>query len=299
MPNSRSVRTDPGAAAEWARLRGVPGIRGHAVRAHIVTHQFVRHAHPHHTVVLVERGALVFSYRGTDWVARAGQIALVNAGELHTGRALDAEGCTYSSLAITDDMIAEAARANDVSNPAALRFGDAPVVDDQMLWWRIARMRNAVCTGAPTAEVRAYVDDALAWLVTERMTRGEPRPAARSAIRRAREHLETHYREPVSLRALGALLGWSPFQVARAFHADVGMTMHAYLEMCRVRAACTLLADGQRLSDVAYLAGFPDQAHFTRRFKGVMGLTPGAFAHDVLATMGQRSPRVMRHASSG
>ena len=33
----------------------------------------------------------------------------------------------------------------------------------------------------------------------------------------------------------------------------------------------------------ANLTGFPDQAHFTRRFKSIIGLTPGAYARDALA----------------
>jgi AraC-like DNA-binding protein len=37
------------------------------------------------------------------------------------------------------------------------------------------------------------------------------------------------------------------------------------------------------LADVALLAGFSDQPHFTREFRRKFGLTPGAFASAQLA----------------
>jgi AraC-like DNA-binding protein len=267
-----------------------PGVPGYAVHAHIVTQQFVRHAHAHHVVALVECGALAFSYRGTERVASAGQVVLVNAGEPHTGRAFDDEGCTYWSLAVEPDTVAAVSSALGIPDGDRLRFGDA-VLDDRALWWRLARTRNAACTGPSPDEVCTRARDALAWLVTHHMAPAAPHRAERTHVRRAREHLETHYHAPVSLRTLSVLVGRSPFQLARAFHADVGMSPHVYLEQCRVRAACTLLLEGERLSDVAYATGFPDQAHFTRRFKGIMGVTPGAYVRDLLHSMGDRTQR--------
>src|SRR4051812_44240323 len=188
---------------EWARYRTVRDLAGHAVRAHIVTHRFVPHAHQHHTVVIVERGALAFRYRGADHVARAGQIALINAAELHTGAAVDAEGCTYAALAVTPHMIDGAARALGTASPATLHFA-AAVVEDRTLWWHVARMRNAVCIGAPVAEARTHAQEALAWLVARHMVQATPRAVARAHVRQLAGHIEANYAEPLSLRSLGA-----------------------------------------------------------------------------------------------
>ena len=57
-----------------------------------------------------------------------------------------------------------------------------------------------------------------------------------------------------------------------------GMSPHAYQRQARVRRACALIRLGQPLADVAAAAGFADQAHLTRVFRRVVGVTPGVYA---------------------
>ncbi len=45
----------------------------------------------------------------------------------------------------------------------------------------------------------------------------------------------------------------------------------------RIRLALQLLRKGEELAVTAMLAGFADQAHFTRHFRSRMGITPGAY----------------------
>jgi AraC-like DNA-binding protein len=50
------------------------------------------------------------------------------------------------------------------------------------------------------------------------------------------------------------------------------------LERARVSAACRLLRDTNRsITEVGYVCGFADPAHFSRRFKACTGVTPSAF----------------------
>ncbi len=37
------------------------------------------------------------------------------------------------------------------------------------------------------------------------------------------------------------------------------------------------MASGERLSDIAFDAGFADQSHFTNTFRRLVGMTPAAF----------------------
>jgi AraC-like DNA-binding protein len=57
----------------------------------------------------------------------------------------------------------------------------------------------------------------------------------------------------------------------------VGMTPHSYLTQVRVRHAKSLLSAGLPITQVATEAGFYDQAHLTRHFKRIVGLTPGRY----------------------
>src|ERR1700730_10128833 len=54
-------------------------------------HEFPPHWHDAYTIPVIEAGAEVYRYRGSQYVAEAGSVPIINPGELHTGsRAGDA-----------------------------------------------------------------------------------------------------------------------------------------------------------------------------------------------------------------
>jgi transcriptional regulator GlxA family with amidase domain len=60
------------------------------------------------------------------------------------------------------------------------------------------------------------------------------------------------------------------------------MTSHAYLTQTRVRRAKPLLRAGLPAGQVAVETGFYDQAHLTRHFEQIVGLTPARYARDAV-----------------
>jgi AraC-like DNA-binding protein len=109
-----------------------------------------------------------------------------------------------------------------------------------------------------------------------------PRPPGRErrAVRLSREYLHEHAAENVTLEALARFAGLSAFHLCRVFRAAVGMTPHAYQTQARVRRAKSLLVAGLPITVVAAQTGFYDQAHLTRHFKRIVGLTPGQYVRD-------------------
>jgi AraC-like DNA-binding protein len=55
------------------------------------------------------------------------------------------------------------------------------------------------------------------------------------------------------------------------------MTPHDYQIQIRVRRARTLLLAGCPIAQAAAEAGFYDQAHLTRHFKRITGISPGRY----------------------
>jgi AraC family transcriptional regulator len=68
------------------------------------------------------------------------------------------------------------------------------------------------------------------------------------------------------------------------------MNPHGYLIGRRVKRAKDLMLQSDApLSEIALAAGFSDQAHFTTRFRRVVGITPGAWRRERReATLGDR-----------
>jgi AraC-like DNA-binding protein len=82
----------------------------------------------------------------------------------------------------------------------------------------------------------------------------------------------------VTLDQLASVARLGKFRLLRAFERQVGMPPHRYLIHLRIRWAELLLSRGEAPSVVAARVGFVDQSHLTRRFKQIVGATPGAHA---------------------
>lgn len=64
------------------------------------------------------------------------------------------------------------------------------------------------------------------------------------------------------------------YTLIRNFTHEMQITPYQYLETIRINQAKKLLEAGIDLTEIAILAGFSDQSHFTRFFKKLIGLTP-------------------------
>jgi AraC family transcriptional regulator len=100
----------------------------------------------------------------------------------------------------------------------------------------------------------------------------------KSRIDHAREFLDTHYAEPVSLARIADVVSLHPVYLARMFRQYHECSVGEYLRRRRIESACAQLsAGGKSLAEIASECGFCDQAHFTRTFHRLTGLTPAAY----------------------
>lgn len=97
-------------------------------------------------------------------------------------------------------------------------------------------------------------------------------------LRRIRDWLEADFAAPPGLDRLAAEAGVHRVHLARAFRVHYGCTIGQFVRLRRVSTAASALRfSGRPLSHVAYEAGFADQSHFTRTFRGLVGIPPGEF----------------------
>lgn len=94
------------------------------------------------------------------------------------------------------------------------------------------------------------------------------------AIRR----LESAPEESVGLAALATEIGMSRYHFLRVFREVAGVTPHQYVLRRRLhRAALRLRRTDAPVAAIAFEAGFNDLSTFNRRFRRVMGASPGAW----------------------
>ncbi|AQW55695.1 AraC family transcriptional regulator [Streptomyces violaceusniger] len=76
---------------------------------------------------------------------------------------------------------------------------------------------------------------------------------------------------------LAAETGWSRRRLERRFREQVGLPPKQFAQVLRLQEALRLQDGGLPWAEAAALAGYYDQAHFTRAFKDRVGCTPGRF----------------------
>lgn len=100
---------------------------------------------------------------------------------------------------------------------------------------------------------------------------------------RVREILHDRPTEVVRMADLAREADVHPVHLARVFRRHHGCTLAEYQRRLRIRAACARLAGDEPLSVIALSVGFADQAHFTRRFKELVGVPPGKYRRLIAA----------------
>ncbi|UJR83725.1 AraC family transcriptional regulator [Sandaracinus amylolyticus] len=239
-------------------------------RAHIVRHAFEPHVHLALGLGAIDEGVQRIRYRGSEHVAPAGSLVMMNADEVHTGRAETREGWRYRMIYVEPEVAAEitgergwwfddalardAARARHVSGILAALWGahDALAFDGLLL--------SLFDTLRPHARVARVA-----------------RPEAEARFERVIDAMRARLDARHTLAELAAIAGLSPFHFQRRFKAAHHATPHEMLMALRLADAKRRLARGERPAAIAAAVGLADQAHLTRAFVRRYGATPARY----------------------
>lgn len=97
-------------------------------------------------------------------------------------------------------------------------------------------------------------------------------------LRRARDHIDRHYTEPLDLGTVAAIAGISKYHFQRLFTATYGLSPAAYLSRRRIERAQDLLrATNLTVTEVCHAVGFASLGSFSSRFRELVGETPRDF----------------------
>ncbi len=97
-------------------------------------------------------------------------------------------------------------------------------------------------------------------------------------LKRVTDFVLADLRQDLSLEALAAQVGFSPYHFARLFRRTSGESPHQFVLRQRLERAQHLLrATNAPLAYIALESGFASQSHLTHAFKRLLGLTPKAY----------------------
>ncbi len=249
----------------------IPGVQ--AVTFYSGRH-FPRHSHDQFGIGVIESGGHR-SWSGVGTVrASAGDVIMVNPGEMHDGAPLGETARAWRMIYLDPAVIARQVEHEIAGSAELVR----PVASDPLLARRFAALFASLTADRPDPLERE--ENLLRSVICLLHHHGMAtlRPTAPSpSVARAVERLDSAPEAQTSLAELAALSGVSRFQLLRGFAREVGITPHAYLVQRRVCLARRLLASGRSPIEAALEAGFADQSHMTRAFVRQFGVTPSRY----------------------
>jgi AraC family transcriptional regulator len=97
-------------------------------------------------------------------------------------------------------------------------------------------------------------------------------------INRVSRYIAEHIGEPIELRVIARVGGFSPYHFHRVFLAAVGETVGDHIRRLRLRhAAKELVSSPSSITRIAFDAGFESSAAFSKAFRKGFGMTPTQF----------------------
>ncbi|MBD1847695.1 AraC family transcriptional regulator [Cyanobacteria bacterium FACHB-63] len=249
------------------------------MRATYINHIFPRHSHETFGIGIVEQGSVKTVQAGTTYTIPVGSIVLFNPDEIHSCGATNEAGWTYRMLYPSHTMLEQVML--EITDRQKLPFFPFAAIQDRGLAQQIWRLHTASMQPHSSLIRESHLLLTLTRLLT-RYTRDRPElPSIGSemrAVTQARNYLEEHYNQNISLEQLSEITGLQSLRLLRAFRKQLGLPPHQYLIQIRIARAKQNLTKGIPISSVAIATGFTDQSHLTRHFKRIVGATPRQYA---------------------
>lgn len=102
-------------------------------------------------------------------------------------------------------------------------------------------------------------------------------------VRRAKEFIEEHAAESITLGDLANAVNVSTFYLCKVFKKHTGLTYTQYVALVRINKAKALLQNRNlRISEIAYGVGYQTFSHFNRVFNSLVGESPSRYRRRTL-----------------
>lgn len=243
--------------------------------------RFSRHWHTGFAVGVATRHAQGFHANGREWTVGAGDLIVLNPGQIHDGYALHAQGWSSRMAYIPESAFGILAGAPQLG--FALRFTDAvvasPALARDFLAWHCLSESAADLSAHPlTAQLFAGL---VALMQPAASTPPQPDATPASGLRERLLAQAGH--GDASVASLNAELDLSRYGSWRRVKTELGVAPKPLLKQLRLMTAKQLLAQGCPVIEAALDCGFHDQSHFSNQFAAAYGFTPAQFRRAQMA----------------
>lgn len=235
---------------------------------YIVTHPYWESV----LLLFIDEGELEVSFRQENFVARSGDIVLLDCRYEHVYRALRHLKFHYIHFAGASSFD-YAGLIHELNHSALLHQASSPTLNSA--FQNLLYLVRSQTTAQNEHRISVYIHMILCEL--SESCHSLP-AAANTSIEQSVRFMEKHLTENISLDEISAHVGLSKYYFNRLFRRHMGMTPHQYFLNMRVQYAKKLLmTTHDSIENIAEKCGFDSPSNFIRLFRQRTGMTPAAF----------------------
>lgn len=224
---------------------------------------YKKHFHTHFGLALIDEGRIEITYHVDDtYYLDTHSIAIFNPTQIHQTQVSAAKG--YYVLFLDKHWCGTLKKDF---------FFSTPIIDNKEMYTQLKYIFQSILTDdAPSYEMqlKKIMKD-----IFEHHTSATPYKE-KEIILDIKTYIEAQCDTPLSVVDLARYLGYDKSYLIRLFKKEVGLTPQQYILNVKVNRAKSLLISSKAnsLSHISSDAGFFDQSHMNRNFKGLFGISP-------------------------
>lgn len=246
--------------------------------------RYAPHSHLEWSLGAILDGQSEFICADRLYSVECGTLVMMNPTVVHACNPLQNSPWAYYMMHLDKNWLGCLLYNAGITNNTKWR--DTPI--DTLAIPRFYKEFVSVCASLMTvalssAEKQLILQDYLVSLFSYMYSCAEkPKPALPlNTLYRVANYLNQYCLEDTSIELISAEFGLSTGYMTRTFKRQFNMTPHAYRLNCRIQLTQQALKAGNTIVQVAYDAGFSDQAHFQRVFKQRVAATPNQYRRTV------------------
>lgn len=217
------------------------------------------HWHNALELVLVLKGAVIYTVDGVSHQTNAGELHIINTQRIHQAvNANPSDPITALVVQITDSYLEQISPGQDQSNFAIPKGSDAMYFIRKDLY----TISEALTQKKPFYNllIRSCILHTLYVLLSDCRTGNKPQSKESIYSKAAIRYVSEHYMEKISLDKVASAAGLQKNYFCRCFRKETGITLMHYLNQIRLNVALSLLFEGKmKMVDCALHAGFSSE----------------------------------------
>ena len=235
------------------------------------------HSHAHAELFLITCGEGIFSIAGNDVSVSSGDFLFINPNTPHTEFSSKQNALGYLVVGVKNArLILEGQSERDfvLCKNSSLNAKISPLFSEIKCEFESKEKYSDKLCDALLKTLFLYLlkfFDSASYI-------SEPSESVSKECAEVKKHIDSHFRENLSLDFLSRLAHLNKFYLVHSFKKAFGMTPINYLQFRRIAEGRRLLLETDMpISQIAQALGFASQSSFTQCFKNTVLLTPSEF----------------------